>query len=43
MSGTTYIVIGIVIIVLGSLGFAVLQLLIIGKKKRMKEQYHIYE
>ncbi len=43
MSGTTYIVIGIVIIVLGSLAFAALQLLIIGKKKRMKEQYHIYE
>lgn len=43
MSGTSYIVIGILIVVLATLGFAAVQFLIIGKKKRMKEQYHIYE
>ena len=43
MSGTSYIVIGVMMIILGTLGIGGLQFYIIGKKKRMKEQYHIYE
>lgn len=43
MSGTSYIVIGVVILIFGTLGFGGLQIYIIGKKKRIKEQYHIYQ
>ncbi len=43
MSGMTYIIIGVLIAILGSLGFAGLQIYIMKKKKQMKEQYHIYQ
>ncbi len=43
MSGTGYMVMGAIVMVLVTLGCGGLQLYLIGKKKSIKEQYHIYE
>lgn len=43
MSGMGYIVIGSVILIAGTLGFTGLQLLLWVKKRRIREQYQIYD